>query len=48
MKAEIKIVRCDICGERKEGAEFRKNIFFKFSVCQTCLSKIFRSLTKGR
>ena len=40
---------CSNCGKvNAECAKFSLLWFFKYSVCQACISKAFRSFSKGK
>ena len=48
-KAEIKVGKCNLCGNPKdEGAEIKLFWFIKVFICETCISKLFKQFGKTR
>ena len=51
VKVEIKTVKCDLCGEIKEGIEVSKPVLWIFKMrvrlCQSCVARTFRKFRKG-
>lgn len=54
MKWNIKDGYCDLClvealrRQKKEGVEITLFWWFKVFICESCLSRVFTRLTKGR
>jgi len=52
-EAEIKTVKCSLCGNVDEGIEFTVPIFWglfkvKVGICEGCVSRLFRKFRKSK
>ena len=49
MKVKIKNTYCNVCHVyNKETAVFPTLLWFKFRICQSCVSKLFQLFRKGK